>query len=48
MKNIGFVGLGNMGFFMSKILSLNNYCVNGFDVNKDIFKKLKKFKVNQA
>ena len=46
MKKIGFIGLGNMGFFMSKNLSMNNYTVSGFDINKNVFKKLKKFKIN--
>ena len=47
MQKIGFIGLGNMGFFMSKNLSLNNFIVNGYDVNQEVFKKLKAFKVNQ-
>ncbi len=48
MKKIGFIGLGNMGFFMSKNLSLNNYIVSGYDVNQSVFQKLKKFKINQV
>ncbi len=48
MKKIGFVGLGNMGFFMSKNLSLNDYTVNGYDINQNVFEKLKNFKVNQV
>ena len=48
MKKIGFIGLGNMGFFMSKNLSLNNYIVSGYDVNQSVFPKLKKFKINQV
>ena len=48
MKNIGFVGLGNMGFFMSKNLSSNNYNVNGYDIDQTVFKKLMKFKVHQT
>ena len=47
MKNIGFIGLGNMGYFMSKNLSLKDYIVNGYDTNKDVFEKLKPFKINQ-
>ena len=47
MKKIGFIGLGNMGFFMSKNLSLHNYTVNGYDKNKDVFIKLKSFGINQ-
>lgn len=45
MKKIGFVGLGNMGSFMSKNLSLNNYIVNGFDINEDTFIELKKYNI---
>ncbi len=48
MKKVGFVGLGNMGFFMSKILSLNNYVVSGYDVNESVFQTLKEFKITQA
>ena len=44
---IGFIGLGNMGFFMSKNLASSNFIVNGYDINQDVFKKLKKFNVNQ-
>ena len=49
MKKIGFIGLGNMGFFMSKNLSLAGFEVNGFDLNQDVFKNYyfynpKKFK----
>lgn len=48
MKKIGFIGLGNMGFFMAKNLSLNNYIVSGYDVNQSVFQKLRKFKINQV
>lgn len=48
MKKIGFIGLGNMGFFMSKNLSLAEYKVTGFDINKTIFKELSKFKISEA
>ena len=48
MKKVGFIGLGNMGFFMSKILSLNEYIVSGYDVNQTVFEKLKKFKIKQV
>lgn len=44
---IGFIGLGNMGFFMSRNLSLSGYEVNGFDLNQDVFKQLKDFTINQ-
>lgn len=47
MKNIGFIGLGKMGFFMSKNLSSNNYNVSGYDIDQTVFKKLKKFNVKQ-
>ncbi len=47
MKKIGFIGLGNMGFFMSKNLSTNNYIVNGYDVNQEVFVELKAYGVNQ-
>ncbi len=47
MKKIGFIGLGNMGFFMSKNLSLAGFEVNGFDLNKNVFTKLNEYKVNQ-
>jgi len=47
MKKIGFIGLGNMGFFMSKNLSLAGFEVNGFDLNKNVFKKLNEFHVNK-
>ena len=48
MKKIGFVGLGNMGFFMSKNLALNDYIVNGYDINQAVFENLKNFKINQV
>ena len=47
MKKIGFIGLGNMGFFMSKNLSLAGFEVNGFDLDEKVFKKLNKFNVSQ-
>ncbi len=47
MKKIGFIGLGNMGFFMSKNLSSKNYIVNGYDIDENVFKKLKKYNINQ-
>ena len=48
MKKIGFVGLGNMGFYMSKNLSINNYTVCGYDINQSVFQNLKEFNVNQV
>ena len=47
MKKVGFIGLGNMGFFMSRNLSQANYLINGYDVNPDAFTKLKKFNIIQ-
>lgn len=47
MQKIGFVGLGNMGFFMSKNLSLNGFEVNGYDLNENVFTKLREFNINQ-
>ena len=35
MKNIGFIGLGNMGLPMSKNLLLSNFTVYGMDLNKN-------------
>ena len=32
MKNIGFIGLGNMGYFMSKNLSLKDYIIDKFSI----------------
>ena len=46
MKNIGVIGLGNMGLEMAKNLSKSNYSVSGFDTNKDILDDLKKFNIN--
>ena len=47
MKNIGFVGLGNMGFFMSKNLSSKNYIVSGYDIDETVFKRLEKHNIIQ-
>ena len=47
MKNIGFIGLGNMGFFMSRNLSQANYLINGYDINEEAFTKLKKYNIIQ-
>ena len=40
MKNISFIGLGNMGFEMAINLSKSGYNVTGFDINQDKYKKL--------
>ena len=50
MKNIGFIGLGNMGSYMALNLIKSDYNVFGFDTNKyayDFFKnnKLKNVKM---
>ncbi len=40
MKNIGFIGLGNMGKGMSINLSNSNHNVIGFDINKKVYNDL--------
>ncbi len=40
MKNIGFIGLGNMGKGMAINLSSNNYNVIGYDSNPNVFNEL--------
>ena len=40
MKNIGFIGLGNMGKGMAINLSSNNYNVIGYDLNRNVFNEL--------
>ena len=47
MINIGFIGLGNMGKGMSINLSKNNYTINGFDLNSEVFNELKRYNINQ-
>ena len=47
MIKIGFIGLGNMGKGMSINLSKNNYIINGFDLNSEVFNELKKYNINQ-
>jgi len=37
LKNIGFIGLGNMGIHMATNLIKAGYNVSGFDINKDIY-----------
>ena len=38
MKNIGFIGLGNMGYHMSNNLLNNDFHVSGYDQNFDLYK----------
>jgi 3-hydroxyisobutyrate dehydrogenase len=40
MKNISFIGLGNMGFEMAINLSKSGYNVTGFDINQEKYKQL--------
>ena len=40
MKNIGFIGLGNMGFEMIQNINNSSYNVLGYDIDKDIYKNL--------
>lgn len=40
MKNIGFIGLGNMGFEMIQNLKKSNYNILGYDINKNVYSKL--------
>lgn len=48
MKKIGFIGLGNMGKGMSMNLSEKGHHVLGFDINEEMFKKLKNSNVKRA
>ena len=48
MKNIGIIGLGNMGLEMAKNLSKSNYKVSGFDTNELALDNAKKFNINSA
>ena len=41
MKNIGFIGLGNMGIEMIKNLSKGKYNLLGYDINKNIYDNLR-------
>lgn len=34
MKKVGFIGLGDMGIYMSHILMKAGYPVNGYDMNE--------------
>jgi len=40
MKNIGFIGLGNMGFEMIQNLSKGDYNLLAFDIDNNIYKKI--------
>ena len=46
MKNIGFIGLGNMGFEMIQNLSKANYNLIGYDINKSIYEELNAKNIN--
>jgi 3-hydroxyisobutyrate dehydrogenase len=46
MNKIGFIGLGNMGFFMSKNLAENGFLVDGFDLSENALEKMKQTNVN--
>ena len=46
MNKIGFIGLGNMGFFMSKNLAENGFLVDGFDTSEKALQKMKQTKVD--
>ena len=48
MKKIGFIGLGNMGKGMSMNLGAKGHDVLGFDINEEMFKKLKNSNVKRA
>ena len=48
MKNIGFIGLGNMGHYMSKNLLKSGLNVSGYDVNIAAFETLKDFKIKKT
>ena len=41
MNKIGFIGLGNMGFFMSRNLAANGFSVDGFDLSENALQKMK-------
>ncbi len=48
MKNVGFIGLGNMGRGMSKNLSLSNLNVFGYDLDEKTFDLIQNSKVIKA
>ena len=41
MKKIGFIGLGNMGYYMSKNLCRKEMQIYGYDINKSASEKIK-------
>ena len=41
MKKIGFIGLGNMGYYMSKNLCRKEMQIYGYDINKSALEKIK-------
>ena len=43
MKNIGFIGLGNMGMGMAKNLSSKGFAVKGFDIRKEVRDSIAQF-----
>ena len=48
IKNIGFIGLGNMGSKMAIHLAKEGYKVQGYDLNQNIFDTLKKFGIEKS
>ena len=48
MKNIGFIGLGNMGLEMAINLKKSEYNVTGFDINKNMYKRLNALNINTS
>jgi len=47
-KKIGFIGLGNMGYFMAKNLIKNGFHVHGYDVNEETLEKAYKDGVQKS
>ena len=45
MKKIGFIGLGNMGYYMSKNLCKKEMQIYGYDINKSALEKIKNTEV---
>ena len=48
MNKIGFIGLGNMGFHMSKNLAENGFLVDGFDLSENALQKMKHTNVDTS
>ena len=48
LKNIGFIGLGNMGSKMAINLSKAGYKVQGYDINEDIMTSLEEFGIEKS